>query len=69
MYWLIHDERSPLIGIDFTSLITAVKLYGIPPMSNATTFGLRVIETEQTIPEQKDNSTRRVKTLKNSEWI
>ncbi|MBW6090420.1 hypothetical protein KZ770_08730 [Escherichia coli] len=30
-------------------------------MSNATTFGLRVIETEQTIPEQKDNSTRRVK--------
>ncbi|HCQ2896596.1 TPA: hypothetical protein OHP32_004461 [Escherichia coli] len=25
-----------------------------------------MIETEQTIPEQKDNSTRRVKTLKNS---
>ncbi|KEJ62667.1 hypothetical protein AC30_5149 [Escherichia coli 3-020-07_S3_C2] len=35
MYWLIHDERSPLIWIDFTSLIAAVKLYGIPPMSNA----------------------------------
>ncbi|AUF93953.1 hypothetical protein AC85_0433 [Escherichia coli 3-020-07_S4_C1] len=35
MYWLIHDERSPLIWIDFTSLITAVKLYGIPPLSNA----------------------------------
>ncbi|EFA5330216.1 hypothetical protein EYX47_12550 [Escherichia coli] len=34
-YWLIHDERSPLIWIDFTSLITAVKLYGIPPLSNA----------------------------------
>ncbi|WP_137462093.1 hypothetical protein, partial [Escherichia coli] len=35
MYWLIHDERSPLIWIDFTSLITSVKLYGTPALINA----------------------------------